>query len=186
MANKKDYSEIKKRRNYLPNFMVNWNRLPEYLAETNQEVQSLQILSTVVGEMIIGSSELTQGSPFIIGKKYNVETLEAGDDFTNIGYVSEGVSFIATGTTPTTWTNNSYVSLILEELNIFYNDLDPTITIENAANTNYNIKITNNSFLVNKTFPNIVGGSNISVTDDNTINFSAQNQPKYFKIEVYV
>ena len=45
----------------------------------------------------------------IVGRKYQIQTYVAGDDFTNVGAASNanGVEFIATGTTPTTWTNSS-------------------------------------------------------------------------------
>jgi hypothetical protein len=51
---------------------------------------------------------LTSGT-LIIGKHYTIDTFEAGDDFTNVGAASNasGVSFVATGTTPTTWANGS-------------------------------------------------------------------------------
>ncbi len=44
-----------------------------------------------------------------IGKAYRITTFVAGDDFTNAGAASNasGVEFVATGTTPTTWTNSS-------------------------------------------------------------------------------
>ena len=49
-----------------------------------------------------------------VGKKYRIETFIAGDDFTNVGAASNatGVEFIATGTTPTTWTNSSVVGQV--------------------------------------------------------------------------
>ena len=49
----------------------------------------------------------TSGS-LIVGRTY-VMVLVAGDDFSNVGYVSDLVPFVATGTTPTTWTNSSRV-----------------------------------------------------------------------------
>ena len=43
------------------------------------------------------------------GEAYKIETLQTGDAFSNIGYVSEGVDFTATGDTPTNWTNGTIV-----------------------------------------------------------------------------
>jgi len=40
-----------------------------------------------------------------VGKTYIIKTLTAGDDFANVGYVDLSTPFVATGTTPTTWTN---------------------------------------------------------------------------------
>lgn len=60
----------------------------------------------VVFELLTELQYLTSGA-LTIGKTYIVSSFEFGDDFSNVGYVSEGVPFIATNTTPTTWVNNS-------------------------------------------------------------------------------
>ena len=56
------------------------------------------------------NTSLTSGT-LTIGKRYRLKDFIAGDDFTNVGAASnaDGVEFIATGTTPTTWTNSSEV-----------------------------------------------------------------------------
>lgn len=46
---------------------------------------------------------------FVIGKTYVITSLEAGDNFSNVGYEEEGVPFVASGTTPTDWTNTTTV-----------------------------------------------------------------------------
>lgn len=50
----------------------------------------------------------------VVGKKYRIHTFVAGDSFTNVGAGSNatGVDFVATGTTPTTWTNSSVLTPI--------------------------------------------------------------------------
>lgn len=45
----------------------------------------------------------------IPGNKYIVYQLNDGDDFSNVGYVSTGVIFTATGTTPRVWSSLSIV-----------------------------------------------------------------------------
>ncbi len=56
-----------------------------------------------------GETELTSGT-LTIGKKYRINDWITNDDFTNIGGTNEdGNEFVATGTTPTTWTNSSKV-----------------------------------------------------------------------------
>lgn len=71
------------------------------------------------------SSEIvTAGHIFEIGNTYLVQTLNVGDDFTNIGHVSENSPFIATGTTPTAWTNGS----IVYKLNVKRNDFQNTFS----------------------------------------------------------
>lgn len=55
-----------------------------------------------------GLFSATAGS-FIIGRRYKILTYVSGDDFANVGASSNatGVTFTATGTTPTNWTNSS-------------------------------------------------------------------------------
>lgn len=67
---------------------------------------------------------VTAGHTFEIGNTYLVQTLNVGDDFTNIGYVTQNVTFIATGTTPTTWTNGSIVHKLHVTANDFQNTFD--------------------------------------------------------------
>lgn len=44
-----------------------------------------------------------------IGTQYTINTLLGSDSFRNVGYVSLGVPFIATGTTPSTWASSTEV-----------------------------------------------------------------------------
>ena len=55
-------------------------------------------------------TETTSGS-LVVGDSYYLYDWITADDFTNVGAASnaDGVEFIATGTTPTTWTNSSKV-----------------------------------------------------------------------------
>jgi hypothetical protein len=45
----------------------------------------------------------------VIGKTYLISAVLSTDSFANVGHVTDGVPFIATGTTPTTWTNSTIV-----------------------------------------------------------------------------
>jgi hypothetical protein len=65
------------------------------------------------GSMSTAAVPLYTGS-LVIGHQYTINNYNAGDDFTNVGAAanSTGVTFIATGTTPTTWTNNSALTII--------------------------------------------------------------------------
>lgn len=60
-----------------------------------------------------GGATATSGT-LTVGKRYRLRDWITGDDFTNVGADSnaDGVEFIATGTTPTTWTNSSVVESI--------------------------------------------------------------------------
>lgn len=52
---------------------------------------------------------------FTTGELYQIPTVESGDDFTNIGYIDRE-PFIATGTTPTSFTNGTTVLRLSKEL----------------------------------------------------------------------
>lgn len=43
------------------------------------------------------------------GESYVIESLNGSDDFSNVGFVEVGVPFVATGTTPTNWSNSTTV-----------------------------------------------------------------------------
>lgn len=85
-------------------------------------------------ELVILTSGLLQED-----KKYVILKLETGDNFSNVGYVSEGTPFIATGTTPTNWTNSTVVtdvnvaSLIAAETACVTNDRQEKWQIFNTA-----------------------------------------------------
>lgn len=63
--------------------------------------------------LVTGSDSQTSGE-LIVGQTYLINTLEIGDNFANVGYVAEGVPFEATGTTPTTYLNNTTVLFVTE------------------------------------------------------------------------
>jgi hypothetical protein len=56
----------------------------------------------------------TTSGALVVSKKYRITNFVAGDDFTNVGAASNatGVEFVATGTTPTTWTNASTLTVL--------------------------------------------------------------------------
>ena len=69
---------------------------------------------------------LTEGS-LIVGQKYFINDLKTGDSFTNVGYVSELVLFIATATTPLIWTNGT--KILKEDIC----DLPPILNDQNTV-----------------------------------------------------
>lgn len=109
---------------------------------------------------------LTSGE-LIIGTTYRIKSYVEGDDFTNVGAPNNNVDtyFIATGTTPTNWTNSS-------ELN--YNEGAPTvIVLENTignvwfqfnADGNY-LALSDGLFTLGKTFV-IIGDLSTSFSSD--------------------
>jgi hypothetical protein len=66
-----------------------------------------------------------------VGLTYTIETYVAGDDFTNVGASSNatGVTFVATGTTPTTWANNS---------NLVHREQDEVVAPERTYPVDFN------------------------------------------------
>ena len=69
------------------------------------------------GTWWLGVSTATSGT-LTSGRRYQIQTFVAGDDFANVGAASNatGVIFTASGTTPTTWTNASTVIEITANL----------------------------------------------------------------------
>lgn len=68
------------------------------------------VRDAVVIELLAQTSGL-----LTIGQSYAISTFVAGDDFTNVGAASNtsGTSFVATGTTPSTWTHASALDSII-------------------------------------------------------------------------
>jgi hypothetical protein len=73
------------------------------------------------------------GEGFIIGETYYIDIFHEGDDFSNIANVidgdifSSGCTFIATGVTPSNWSNNSY---LFSEGNFIVSVLENTTGID--------------------------------------------------------
>lgn len=53
-------------------------------------------------------------APLIVGEQYLIQSLAFGDNFSNVGFISEDIPFVATRTTPTTWTNGTVVYITKE------------------------------------------------------------------------
>jgi hypothetical protein len=69
------------------------------------------------------------GASLIIGNLYKIETYTPGDDFTNVGAAvnTDNQTFIASGTTPTTWTTSVLIPLSNALFyNTFYNNIAPS------------------------------------------------------------
>ncbi|MEO0510545.1 MAG: LamG-like jellyroll fold domain-containing protein [Verrucomicrobiota bacterium] len=56
-----------------------------------------------------GESTLLTSGSLVVGAEYRIDSFQSGDDFTNVGAASnaDNVTFVATGTTPTSWSNFS-------------------------------------------------------------------------------
>ena len=72
------------------------NAIPEYSSTMELYLQSQQ-------ERFFNAEE---GISLIVGNTYRIDSLSNTDDFSNVGFVQTGIPFIATGTTPTAWSES--------------------------------------------------------------------------------
>ena len=94
---------------------------------TAAQALRLSIEGTVeVSDQWAGAA-LTSGT-LEVGQRYRLTDWITADDFTNVGAASnaDGVEFVATGTTPTTWSNSSAVTPIGAVVDIDFQNADIT------------------------------------------------------------
>jgi len=82
-----------------------------------------------------GGATATSGT-LTVGQRYRITTFVAGDDFSNVGAGSHatGVEFVATGTTPTTWTNSSTLTEIGAIASIQGRNLESDSAVDESTN----------------------------------------------------
>jgi len=92
----------------------------------------------IAGTFTVGFGSQTSGV-LVSGKHYLISLFVSGDDFTNVGAGSNatGVTFTATGTTPTTWTHSSVLIEITTAL--AYNA--STSDLQTALNALHSISV---------------------------------------------
>lgn len=118
------------------------------------------------GRYYLRVSSATSGA-LVVGRRYEISSFLAGDDFTNVGAGANttGTVFTATGTTPTTWSHSSIVKEIT--LNIDYNapltqpGLDPSLTALMSGTLVIGNLYIIDGFMAGDDFSNI-GGTNVS------------------------
>jgi len=98
-----------------------------------------------------GGVEITSGS-LEVGQRYRITNFQAGDDFTNVGAGSNAndVEFVATGTTPTTWTNSSGITPIGAVVALLPENIESDGSIVDASSNELNAVGTNTSALLVK------------------------------------
>lgn len=97
-----------------------------------------------------------------IGKTYTIFTLLGegpNDDFTNVGFVAVNTPFVASGTTPTLWTNSTEVFCVTDinaaiTATVFENTLGTVTLSFPGTDPKYRITCTG-VFLANKVFATI-------------------------------
>lgn len=81
-----------------------------YVATSANTYERMFLYKTYIAMLsarnIDGNTAQSEDKVLVVGETYVVEELKAGSDFSNVGYVSDGVSFVATNTTPTVWSND--------------------------------------------------------------------------------
>ncbi len=103
----------------------------------------------VTNDVIIQTSGL-----LVEGTYYGVDSFEDGDDFSNVGYSGTGSGFVATGTTPTAWTNGTSIYHFDINIQVVQNTLSETLFIEfgldDSGEESMFYKTTDVSFVENK------------------------------------
>ena len=66
----------------------------------------------------------------LIGIQYTIPALTSGDDFSNVGYVADGVPFLATDIIPTIWINGTNVYDYL-----YTGNIEPLLVTASSVNT---------------------------------------------------
>ena len=142
------------------------------------DIRGYKIFTALLTQSGEGSFEEMLSGNLTIGVSYMIGISHPGDDFTNVGgplitsedeYVN--TYFIATGTTPNNWTNNTGLE---------YNPGAPVVTVlENTIGNvwftrdnigTYNIR-TNGMFSTNKTII-FIGTRNISASASSGVNYA--------------
>lgn len=99
---------------------------------------------------------ITSG-PLVIGATYVILTYFAGDDFTNLGAFinAEGEIFVASGTTPTTWTNGSILGIKETTVAFSYNNIGIARTVYIGIGGDNQFKLVANGVVVADTGNNV-------------------------------
>lgn len=103
-------------------------------AGQNFDLKTMVVLPGKAAEAFQEFVELTGGT-LVVGQQYFISTYNATDDFTNVGCPTNAVdvSFIATGTTPTDWSNAS--TLVTKSKQLL------SLFVTNSGTASANIKI---------------------------------------------
>lgn len=92
--------------NWVSTSLYDINHIYNAINTAKAEVRPYDVYVALLNQATVS----TTSGLLVTGRAYVISTLIAGDDFANVGYESNGTPFIATGTTPTTWTNNTEVT----------------------------------------------------------------------------
>lgn len=156
-----DYFIIGKYTNHYTTNSQKYTKYPVYAIKAGDVMGGGNNLLYKIYTSLVSATMVIVGSAagLDIGKSYMIVDLQPGDDFTNVGFVTVGVAFTATGTTPTVWVNKTEVYNVTDStLNIIV--LEDTIGVTaafEAVSTPSGLKFgiafrTPGLFLINKLF----------------------------------
>ncbi len=123
----------------------------------------------------------TSGFTLIVGDQYAIYVLEVGDNFANVGYVSAGVVFKATGPIPTDWTNGSTLFVLSEGAPVIRklrDEIEGTFYINTLPTLKLELKNDSGVFPIGKShvyvlwsnqLPGSSGNRSITLPDVNTV-----------------
>lgn len=137
----------------------------------------------------------TSGS-LVVGRKYYIANFQLGDDFSNVGGTnSSDTFFIASGTTPTTWSNSSELECVDVTNQVLKNTFEGTIEVSHDIETGLT-SVTNDSeeFTDEKTevivIPNNDSNTSLVSTfwqrlNSNSLNIKRMSGSYTLKVTVY-
>ncbi len=158
------------------------------------EGSGARLLYGVYAGIIKGNYTSTTSGLLVIGKTYNVIATLSTDDFSNVGWVTDGVDFVATGTTPTIWTNSSEVVNVTDSAPTIVeleNSTGETVTPSyNATTFKDTITISGSAFAVDKVgiVSFAIGGTAVAfdIVDTSTVTAgTGASVDHYFEIRIY-
>jgi len=113
-----------------------------YVYQFNRLLSTTEVKALSSGAPVdfadIGADNVNQSSGTLeVDKRYRIVDFIAGDNFTNVGGTNEdGNEFIATGTTPTTWTNSSVLKRIGAVLQLEEDGITDSTWYDRSGNGN--------------------------------------------------
>lgn len=127
-----------------------------------------------------GSKTILTSGSIEVGEQYRINTYISGDDFTNVGASSNesGVEFIATGDTPSIWTNSSELEKIGIVSYLPMNELSGSICYDESPN-GYDAILSNDGWerLTSKVSTIEIAGYDLSSSD------YIENLPFYYNLD---
>lgn len=93
---------------------IKLGRLATLMADLITNKLNKNGLTAEYAALLTQSTVTSTSGALVVGKTYVIATVLSTDSFGNVGFVSANVNFIATGTTPTTWTNSTIVTNVTD------------------------------------------------------------------------